>query len=126
MLGNVLVQIDGTLRHNGRDRMLVDELGLIVTAQQNAKTVEPGDDALQLHAIHQEYRDRHLLLADFVEENVLERSSLVHVGLTFLFLASVAAVHNVRAESTLWQEVLGRFLSPPKLPVDQQQQQYKL
>src|SRR6187399_2886115 len=43
-----------------------------IAAQQQAEIVEPGDDALQLHAIDEENRQRDLGLANMVEEGVLE------------------------------------------------------
>ena len=52
--------------------MFVDQLGHAVAAQQNAEIIEPGDDALELHAVHQEDGDGNLLLAHMVEERVLQ------------------------------------------------------
>src|SRR5437763_129148 len=49
----------------------VDELGMPVASQQHAEIIEPGNDALQLHPIHQEDRERGLVLSDVVEEGVL-------------------------------------------------------
>ena len=42
--------------------MLVDKLGLPVTPQQDAEIVEPGYDALELHPVHKEGRDRNLVM----------------------------------------------------------------
>src|SRR4051794_14733676 len=64
-------QLDGRDRHDGRDRMLVDELRMTVAAQQHRKVVEPGDDSLQFDAVDQENRDRRLVLAQMVQEDVL-------------------------------------------------------
>jgi hypothetical protein len=36
--------------------MLVDELGMPVSAQENTEIVEPSDDALKLDAVHEENR----------------------------------------------------------------------
>src|SRR6478735_585254 len=52
--------------------MLVDKLRVPVAPQEHAEVIEPGHDALQLHSVHQEDRERCLVLADMVEEGVLE------------------------------------------------------
>src|ERR1700750_2307634 len=64
-------QLDGRDRHDGRDRMLVDELRMTVAAQQHREVVEPGDDPLQFDAVDQEDRDRRLVLAQMVQEDIL-------------------------------------------------------
>ncbi len=66
------LKLDRPHRHHGRDRVLVDELGLAVAAQQHAEIVEPGDIALKLDAIDQEDRDRGFALADGIEKRVLK------------------------------------------------------
>jgi hypothetical protein len=43
-----------------------------VASQKNAEIIEPCDDALQLHPVHQKYRERDLRFADVVEECVLQ------------------------------------------------------
>ncbi len=65
-------QLDGVPRHDGGDRMLVDKLRMTVTTEKNTEVVEPGDDTLQLDAIHEEYRQRNLALANVVEKGVLK------------------------------------------------------
>jgi hypothetical protein len=52
--------------------VLVDELDVPVPTQQQTKIVERADHSLQLHSIDQEDRHRHLVLADVIEEHVLE------------------------------------------------------
>ena len=64
-------QLDRSTRHHGADRVLVDELGVAVPAQQHGEIVEPGNDALQLHAVYEEHRHRRLAFADVVQEDVL-------------------------------------------------------
>ncbi len=59
-------------RHDRGDRMLVDQLRLTIAAQQDREIVKPGDDALQLDALHQKHGDRNLILAQMVEEHVLK------------------------------------------------------
>ena len=58
--------------HDGRDRMLIDELRMTIAAQQHAEVVEPGHDALQFHAVDQKDRQRRLVLAYVVQERVLK------------------------------------------------------
>src|SRR5471032_3547050 len=64
-------QLDGSDRHDGRDRVLVDQLRFSYPAGQHREIVEPGDDPLQLHAVHEEDRDRRLVLPQMVQEDVL-------------------------------------------------------
>src|SRR5690242_9996427 len=40
-------QLDRVTRHDRRDGVLVDELGMPVPSQQHAEIIEPGNDALQ-------------------------------------------------------------------------------
>ena len=53
-------------RHHGRNRVLVDQLGMAIAAQQDAEIVEPGDVALELDAIDQEDGDGSLAFTDRV------------------------------------------------------------
>ncbi len=48
--------------------MLVDELRMAVTAQQDAEIVEGRNDARQLYAIDQKDCERNLLLANSIEK----------------------------------------------------------
>jgi predicted GNAT family acetyltransferase len=43
-----------------------------VPAQQNAKIVEPGHDALKLDAVHEKDRERNLGFANVIEKSVLQ------------------------------------------------------
>ena len=53
--------------------MLVDKLrGAPVALQQDAKIIEPGYDALEFDAVHQEYSEWNLALSDRVQEGVLQ------------------------------------------------------
>src|SRR6185369_7006242 len=65
-------QLDRMPRHDGRDRVLVDELGMPVPPQQHAEVIEPGDNALQLHSVHQKDGEGNFGFADVVEEGVLQ------------------------------------------------------
>src|ERR1700722_18055456 len=64
--GRLVLKLDRAHRHHGRDRVLVDQLGLTVPAQQHAEIVEPGDVALQLDAVDQEEGHGRFALADRV------------------------------------------------------------
>ena len=59
-------QLHGLCRHDRRDGVFVDQLGMGFAAQQYAKIVKPGDDPLQLDAIYEKYGYRQLVLADVV------------------------------------------------------------
>src|SRR3546814_313821 len=51
-------QIHRLGRHNSRNGMLIDKLRLSIPPQQDRKIIEPGDDALQFHALDQEHGNR--------------------------------------------------------------------
>ncbi len=65
-------KLNGMARHDGRNGVLVDKLRVSVAPQKDAKIIEPGHDTLQLHPVHQEYGQRGLILADVIEESVLQ------------------------------------------------------
>ena len=75
--------------------MLVDELRMSVAAEQHAEVVEPSDDALQLDAIDEEDRQGGFLLADVVEERVLE--ALGFFGSHVLLSVDVIGFYSFRA-----------------------------
>src|SRR6185437_8647738 len=64
-------ELDRLRRHHGRDRMLVDELRVGVAAKQNAEVIEPSNDTLEFHTVHQKYCNRRLVLPNVIEEHVL-------------------------------------------------------
>ena len=64
-------QLDRVTGHDGRYRVLVDELRVAIATQEHAEIIEPGHHALQLDAVHQENREWDLGLADVIEECVL-------------------------------------------------------
>ena len=61
-------KLDRLRRHHRRDRMFIDQLRMCIAAQQHAEIIKPGDDPLQLDAIHQKHGDRRLVLADVVQK----------------------------------------------------------
>lgn len=97
-----LVFIDGGLPfeqgnrragHDGRNRMLVDKLGVTIPAQENTEIVKPGDNALQLDAIDQEDCEWNFLFSDVVQEGVLQvLHKLFCRGLTPSFLVDRLAL----------------------------------
>jgi hypothetical protein len=65
-------QLHGRARHDGGNRVLVDELGMAVAAQQNTEIVESCDHALKLHTVHQEDCQWNLVLPHVVQERILK------------------------------------------------------
>ena len=65
-------QLDRVTGHDGRNRVLVDELGMPIPPQQNAEIIEPCHDALQFNAVDQENGQRNFCFADVIEESVLQ------------------------------------------------------
>jgi hypothetical protein len=61
-----LEHLDGMAGHDGRNRMLVDKLGMPVSPQQQTEIVEPRDNALELYAIDEENRERDFILPQVV------------------------------------------------------------
>ena len=64
-------QLDGSARHDRRDRMLVDKLRMAVAPEQQTEIVKPGDNALQLHPIDQKDRQWRFGFANVIEKRVL-------------------------------------------------------
>ena len=65
-------QLNRMARHDGRDRVFVDELGMAIASQQYAEVIEPGYNALQLNTVHQKDCEWRLALAYVIEEGVLQ------------------------------------------------------
>ena len=97
-----LGQLDWLTRHDRRDGMLVYELRMAVAAEQHAEIIEPSDNALQLHSVHEKYRQRRLRLANVIEKRVLQtlRAFCCH-GLPRP-LGHAYAVHGPRISSPRW------------------------
>jgi len=70
-------QVNRLTRHDRRDCMLVDELGMPIAPQQDTKIIKPRNNALQLHAIDQEDCEGSLVLTNVVEECILEALNFV-------------------------------------------------
>jgi hypothetical protein len=45
---------------------------MTIPAQKDAEVVEPGDDALKLHPVDEEDRQRDFLLPDIIQKGVLK------------------------------------------------------
>jgi hypothetical protein len=65
-------QVDRLTGHDRRDRMLVHKLRMSVTPKQDAKIIEPGDDALQLDAVDEKYGQGRLIFTNVIEKSVLQ------------------------------------------------------
>src|SRR5262249_44593263 len=65
-------ELDRVPRHDGRDRMLVDELGMSIPPQQHAEVIKPGHNALQFDSVHQENGEWYFAFADVIEKGVLQ------------------------------------------------------
>ena len=52
--------------------MLVDQLRVAVTTEQDTEIIEPCDDPLQLYPVHEENGQRCLGFAHVVEEGILQ------------------------------------------------------
>ena len=64
-------ELDRVARHDGRNRVLVDKLRMPIASQQHAEIIEPRDNALQLHSVHEKDRERDFCLTDMIEEGIL-------------------------------------------------------
>src|SRR5262249_4028448 len=67
-----LEELDRVTRHDGRDRVLVNELGMPIPPQQHTEVVEPGHNALQFDTVHQENGERYFAFADMIEKSILQ------------------------------------------------------
>ena len=64
--GLVFEEADRHAGHNGRYGVFVDELRQAISAQEDAKIIEPSNDALQLYPVYEEHRDRNLVFSDMI------------------------------------------------------------
>src|SRR5215471_16256293 len=84
-------QLDRMTRHDRRYGVLVDQLRVAVASQQHAEVIEPRDDALQFHAVHEKDREGDFCFANVIEEGVLQVLCAVAChGLRFRFLLARA------------------------------------
>ena len=62
--------------------MFIHQLGMPVSAQQDAEIIEPRHDTLQFHTVDQKDRQWCFLLANVIEKSVLEvlRAFCRHLG----------------------------------------------
>jgi hypothetical protein len=69
----ILEEIDRRVWRDGRDGVFVYQLRRApFTFEQHAEVIEPGNDALELDAVHKEHGQGSLALPHGVEENVLQ------------------------------------------------------
>jgi hypothetical protein len=64
--------LDWMARHDRRNSVFVNKLRMTVSTQKHTKIVEPGDNALQFHAINQENGEGNFVFANEIEKSVLE------------------------------------------------------
>jgi hypothetical protein len=57
---------------DGRDRMLVDDLGAIASHKLDGEIVERSDLALESDPIHEKHRHLNSVVAKMLQEDVLE------------------------------------------------------
>jgi hypothetical protein len=76
-------------RHDGRDRVLVNELRVAVATQENAEIVEGCHNTGELDAIDQKDRQRNLLLANGIEKKILEILRTFRHGAASFFFAGL-------------------------------------
>src|SRR5262249_27547437 len=65
-------ELDRVTGHDGRNPMLVNELGMSISSQQHAEVIEPSHDALQFDTVHQKNCERYFTFADVIEKCVLQ------------------------------------------------------
>ena len=103
-------QLDRVTRHDGRDRVLVDELGMTVPPQQDAEIIKPSDHALQLYPVDQEDRERDFAFTDVIEKSVLQ------VLRTFGCHCRVPFFARVFQRETFVAQVLRKCIEAPLYP----------
>jgi hypothetical protein len=69
---DLIEQLHRMAGHDGRDGVLVDQLGVAVPAKKDAEIVEPRHHTLQLDAVNEKYGERDFVFPDMVEKGVLE------------------------------------------------------
>jgi hypothetical protein len=75
--------------HDGRDGVLIDQLGMAVATQENTEIVEGCHNTGQLHAVDKEDRQRNLLLANGIEKKILQVLRTFRHGAASFFLAGL-------------------------------------
>src|SRR5215218_5295185 len=63
--------------------MLIEQLRRAIAPKQHRESIEPGNDALQLDAFHQEDRNRRFRSPDAVEELVLKAERFLRHRLAY-------------------------------------------
>jgi hypothetical protein len=58
--------------HDGGYGVLVDKLRVAIATQEHAKIIEPGDDALQFHAVDQENSKWNFVFTNEIEKCILQ------------------------------------------------------
>ena len=76
----LIAQVKRVRRLKRRNGMLVDQLHLSITFQQQAELIEGGDMALKHDAVHKIQRHRRILSRSGCEEHVLQRCFAMALG----------------------------------------------
>jgi hypothetical protein len=71
-LVDLVEQLHGLSWHDGGNGVFVNQLGMTIPAQKDAEVVEPGNDTLKLHPVHEKDRQGDFLLPDVVQKGVLK------------------------------------------------------
>ena len=58
--------------HDCRYGVLIDQLRVSITTQQDTEIVKPSDDPLKLNAVYKEDRERRLVLPNMIQKRVLQ------------------------------------------------------
>jgi hypothetical protein len=106
--------------------MLIHELRVSVTPQQDAEIVKPCDNPLQFYSVHEENRERCFVFSDVIEKGILKalNSLCSHVKSVVVVAALLAVLahynrlsrqkpKNVCFSSWLWQRPPRRRESLP-------------
>src|SRR3984957_15155976 len=89
-------QLDRRARHYSADGVLVHQLGVPVSAQQNRKVVKPSNYALKLDPVHKEDGHWSLVLSHVVQEHILNILRFLIGHGTILLLVFAVAVLSAR------------------------------
>ena len=77
-----LIKADRLARHDCRNGMLVNQLGLSIAAQQYTKVIKPSDHALQFDPVYEKYSHWDFGLTNMVQKCILQVLSIIrHLGM---------------------------------------------
>ena len=85
----MVTQVERMRRLQCRDRVLVDQLELLIPLEQNGKLVESDDVALQHHAVHEKQGHRRAFRGSSGEEHILQAGAIARPACLESFASSV-------------------------------------